>query len=504
MTVTTNGAVTGLISASESAWLTSSVSGAGVTGSQNTMVCLGDSLTDRAAAVSGSSVIGQSTSFLLWANAFSGDKLRIVEAGVSGDTTAQMLARYSTDVAPYPGAWLHLLGGINDVGGDVAYTTTIANIAAIVTLARAEGRRLIIGTFYPTGTTTTAVRRRALHQINNYIRSLRSEYIRVADYYSAMVDSAGVIRTSVLVADAIHPSAYGASLMGRVLADQVSDFPVVLRLASSNFDGSNGAPCGAMNGNNASGSNNYTAGTGFTGNGPRGWAWSRTGAGITATVSKQARSTNAYGGADFARAVISVTGADYDVARLERSVAYRLWSSGGTANSVRRFYVPSTGAHYDVVSDGAFAAGADPTASWSTTPGEIFTDGTATLMCIDPIAFGRYFDIAAECNISSVSVGTVCPTVNMSLMTPAFSVLAVATAMQHDSGNAPAPASGETTAGLVLHSPRCAVPATWDTELALTSTSSGPIVRIRCELAVVGSALATVDWGRVTARHYPA
>jgi len=427
-----------------------------------------------------------------WAAAFLGQRVLPFAKGVSGNTTQQVLDRWATDVTPLAPVWVHILCGGNDITADVASATIIANLSSMVTLARSTGANVVIGTLYPFSAHTTAARRQSLHQVNAWIRSQASESVRVADYHAAMVDGLGAIRSGVLIADAIHPSARGASIMGRVLAAVLPDLPPRPQaLAASSFDGDQGVTCGDMAGTGAA------AGTGMTGNQPRGWVWSRTGAALAATVSKQARSDNLLG-SDLARGVITTSGADYDVLRLERLVAYRLWSSGGTSNSVRRFYVPSTGAQYDVVVDGSFAAGADPTAGWPTTPGAVFTDGSTTLVCITPLVSGSTVRLMAECTISSVAVGQVQPTITASFLNTASSAIGAVQSMYHDSGNGSAPLSAEVQAGLVIGTPLYTVPAGFNLES--TTTSAGPSLRVRLDLAVLSSATATVDWGRATMR----
>lgn len=481
--------LSGPLNAAELAAVRGVVSGAW---NQGSSIAMGDSLTARYDGVSGANSTGQSTSFLQWGAALLGQRILPFAKGVTGHTTQQMLDRWATDIGTTPRAWVHILGGGNDVSADIASATIIANLNTMIGYARALGARVVIGTLYPFASHTTAARRQALHQVNAWIRSQASEYIRVADYHAAMVDGAGAIRTGVLVADNIHPSARGASIMGRVLASVLSDLPPRPQaLAASGYDGDQGVPCGDMAGTGAA------AGTGMTGNQPRGWTWSRTGAALAATVSKQARSDNLLG-SDLARGVITTSGADYDVLRLERVVAYRRWSSGGTSNSVRRFYVPSTGAQYDVLVDGSFAAGSDPTAGWPTTPGAVFTDGTTTLICITPLVSGSTVRLMAECLIGSVSVGQVQPSINASFLNTAGSVLGSVWSMYHDSANAVAPLAAEASAGLVLGTALYTVPAGFDLES--TTASAGPTLRVRLELGVLSSAVATVDWGRVTMR----
>lgn len=459
---------------------------------QGLLVSVGDSLTARFDQPVSANVIGQSTSFMSWGAALLGQRVLPFAKGVIGNTTQQILDRWAADVTPLSPVWVHILCGGNDITTDVSADTITANLQTMIDLARTVGAKVVIGTLYPFSAHTTAARRQSLHQVNAWIRGQASDSVRVADYHAAMVNGLGAIRSDMLIADAIHPSARGASIMGRVLAAVLDDLPPRLQaLAASSFDGDQGVTCGDMAGTSAA------AGAGMTGSQPRGWAWSRTGAALAATVSKQARADNLLG-SDLARGVITTSGTDYDVLRLERLVTYRRWSSGGSANSVRRFYVPSTGAQYDVVVDGNFASGADPTAGWPTTTGAVFADGTATLICITPLVSGSTVRLMAECAISGVSVGQVQPTITASFLNTAGSAIGAVQSMYHDSGNGSAPLADEVSAGLVLGTALYTVPPGFD--LDLTTTAAGPSLRVRLDLAVINGALATVDWGRATMR----
>lgn len=466
---------------------------------QNLVVALGDSITARCDTASAGAQTALSTSFIAWGSAYLAGRVQWKSAGVSGNTTAQMLARYATDVTPYPSRWLSLFGGGNDIAADITSATIIANLGAILTLAFSEGRTVLLGTVYPFGSFTTTARRGVLARVNQWVRQQASDRVIVVDYYGSMVDASGVIRTSYLV-DTIHPTPLGASIMGRLLSAALTTLlpPLPNLLSSSQWDADNTFSAGQMVGDFASGVSSFSVGAGVTGTGPRGWGWTRGGAAIVATVSKAARSGGIIA-ADFARGEITTTGANDDYLRLERAINFRLWSSGGTANTIRRFYVPGTGAQYEVLVDGAFAAGADPTAAWPQNIGDIFVDGSATLICVPPIVIGSILKLSVECNISSVSVGLVQPEAIVLVRTNAAVTICVASSMGYDAASGTMPAAAESGAGLVLCTPESPpVPSTFD--LAATSASAGPALVVRLNLYVRNSALATVDWGRATVR----
>jgi hypothetical protein len=83
-----------------------------------------------------------------WASAepdfFAGD---VLDRGISGQTTAQMLVRLRADVLDLHPAVLHIMAGTNDVAGNTGSTSLAdirGNIASMVEQARAHGMRVII------------------------------------------------------------------------------------------------------------------------------------------------------------------------------------------------------------------------------------------------------------------------------------------------------------------------------------------------------------------------
>jgi hypothetical protein len=77
----------------------------------------------------------------------------------------------------------------------------------------------------------------------------------------------------------------------------------------------------------------------------------------------------------------------------------RYWSSGLAVNlhDIVRPTVPN-GVAYRVTTAGALAAGSDPTATWSVTPGASFTSGAATLKVVDPLDSGT--SLFAQCRVA--------------------------------------------------------------------------------------------------------
>lgn len=86
-----------------------------------TWICFGDSITEGNGPIPG---------YFALASVLSGQQLRLVRnAGIGGNTTAQMLARVQADVVAYAPAYCIVLGGTND--SSVAVSVTQANLTAI-------------------------------------------------------------------------------------------------------------------------------------------------------------------------------------------------------------------------------------------------------------------------------------------------------------------------------------------------------------------------------------
>lgn len=64
---------------------------------------------------------------------------RMVNAGVGSQTTAQLAARFSTDVVAYQPRYAVIEGGVNDIAGGVATATIVANWTTMLDACQAAG-----------------------------------------------------------------------------------------------------------------------------------------------------------------------------------------------------------------------------------------------------------------------------------------------------------------------------------------------------------------------------
>lgn len=208
---------------------------------KNTFAMLGDSITNNSGdpAASGGTTLYHGRDWFNWANVLLRKSLVNVGIfGVAGDTTAMILARVGSVTAVSPG-WCIVMGGVNDIQNDIAWTTTRDNLIAIYTALRNAGIRVVAGTVTPSTGISTTARKQALSQINAWMLDYaRQTPGMIAVNWSAPLADAttGDPATGVTM-DGTHQTAVMASHMGRRLADALAPHITTAdRLPLSNAD----------------------------------------------------------------------------------------------------------------------------------------------------------------------------------------------------------------------------------------------------------------------------
>lgn len=147
-----------------------------------------------------------------------------LDRGISGQTTPQMLVRFRPDVIDLAPAAVVILAGTNDIAGNTGPMTDDqieGNLASMADLAKAHGIKIVLASITPTsayhttrGLPQTTVRPLArIKAINEWIKRYASDHGDVyLDYFSAMVDESGQMR-SELTLDDLHPNAAGYAIM---------------------------------------------------------------------------------------------------------------------------------------------------------------------------------------------------------------------------------------------------------------------------------------------------
>ena len=143
----------------------------------------------------------------------------VVDRGISGQTSAQMVLRFQQDVVALKPRAVHIMAGTNDVAGNTGPTTEQAykdNITAMATLAHANGIRVMIGSIPPAAHFWWAPAMKPAPQIvrlNHWLADYarRNGFVFV-DYHRALTASDGSLPVS-FANDGVHPNRAGYAVM---------------------------------------------------------------------------------------------------------------------------------------------------------------------------------------------------------------------------------------------------------------------------------------------------
>lgn len=327
----------------------------------------------------------------------------LVNGGVSGNTTTQMLARLGAflDANPTLGT-IFILGGTNDSGAGIAAATTIANLTAMYQACRNRRIRTVALTILPRTDQATGGLAAFIGTVNTAIRASSVPTV-VADTHFALADvsNSGLPYANSLY-DEVHPAINGAVRMAR---DAI--VPALSGLVSSNAAGVSDnldfreyASNPMAVGDNADTVNGWRLGTGITGTGPDGWSGQKraTGTGVASKSGSAAQVVGSFAanwdGASY------LVGGD-DVLALGR---YDTAWAATTAQAVgsRRRPTVINGFHYRAVSGGT-TGGTQPT--WPTTEGATISDGTVTWLCQRSPTAGDKFVATVDLEFSGLVAG---------------------------------------------------------------------------------------------------
>ncbi|HKD53368.1 MAG TPA: SGNH/GDSL hydrolase family protein [Steroidobacteraceae bacterium] len=146
-------------------------------------------------------------------------RLEVLNRGISGQTTPQMLVRFQQDVVRLRPAVVHILAATNDFAENTGPTTLTAiedNFRSMVEIAQANHIRVVLASVLPT---TDFPWRRGLQPapkitalnswLREYARQRKAVYV---DYYSALADPAGELKPT-LSQDGVYPNSAGYAVM---------------------------------------------------------------------------------------------------------------------------------------------------------------------------------------------------------------------------------------------------------------------------------------------------
>ena len=155
--------------------------------------------------------------------AFFGEK--VINRGISGQTTPQMLVRFQADVIALRPQVVHILAGTNDVAGNTGPTSPADfknNVKAMVEMAKANQIAVILGSIPPTAAFNWRPQIKPvpiIQALNAWLREYAAQQgIGFVDYYSALAGSSGELKSD-LANEGVHPNLNGYRVMRR-LVDQ--------------------------------------------------------------------------------------------------------------------------------------------------------------------------------------------------------------------------------------------------------------------------------------------
>lgn len=236
----------------------------------NRVVALGDS-TDLGAETPTSA----QPSWPTFARLFSKGQINVIHnAGVTGNTTTQMLARWTADVVGYLPQAVVFGSARNDISNSVPLATYQANVATFVALCRGINAVPILRTITP----TTSTDGQTTMTWNTWLVAYaRRNKIVLLDFHSVLVDpSTGSYLSALDSGDHIHPNAAGYAALGKYVVGRLASVlpPATLPLCMSSTDT-----------NNLLGSNALFTTTSLNGNGePAGGWFQENPSGTTASV----------------------------------------------------------------------------------------------------------------------------------------------------------------------------------------------------------------------------
>ncbi|HWR36957.1 MAG TPA: GDSL-type esterase/lipase family protein [Clostridia bacterium] len=117
-----------------------------------------------------------------------------VKKGRLSDASADMLARFQTDVVGLKPRVVVIWAGENDIDRQLPLAQLQANIDAMRQQAATANIGVVFGTV-PPKTGTDANQNPAIVEFNDWLRSyVASNKVQLADFYALLVDSAGMIK----------------------------------------------------------------------------------------------------------------------------------------------------------------------------------------------------------------------------------------------------------------------------------------------------------------------
>lgn len=155
-------------------------------------------------------------SWPVFASIISNQQIRyIYNAGIAGNLTRQILARWATDVAPYQPQTVTIMGGTNDFLSGCGVGEVTANLKIMVGLVRSIGAVPVMCTIPPNA--TVGGMNAKIDRLNYWIaRYAADNGINIIDFHSLLTDPTTNTYKSTYVSDGTHPNVAGYLAMANL------------------------------------------------------------------------------------------------------------------------------------------------------------------------------------------------------------------------------------------------------------------------------------------------
>lgn len=138
-------------------------------------------------------------------------QVEIINRGINGNTTSDMLRRFDRHVLQAQPTHLILMGGINDVVCQEPYDVIVNNLQIMVNKAVNAGITVVLGT--PTAVDYPPWER-SLTRLRQWIHEFAEQKsLKVIDFHQAFYDQKGDLLTDLLLPDGGHPTRSGYQAM---------------------------------------------------------------------------------------------------------------------------------------------------------------------------------------------------------------------------------------------------------------------------------------------------
>ena len=157
-------------------------------------------------------------------------KLRngFVDRGISGQTTAEMLARFRRDVIDLNPKAVVILAGINDIAqnnGAIKLENVFGNIVSMCELAKFNGIRVVLCSVLPCDRFSWRPEIKpaaAVAELNTMLKRYAAEHkIPYVDYHAALDNGSGGLDARIS-RDGCHPTLYGYTLMEPMVVEGIN------------------------------------------------------------------------------------------------------------------------------------------------------------------------------------------------------------------------------------------------------------------------------------------